>query len=35
MKGRPYTGKDELKRKKIVPASVYEKIKDRVIAHKR
>ena len=26
---------DELKRKKIVPASVYEKIKDRVIAHKR
>jgi len=35
VKGRPYTGKDELKRKKIVPASVYEKIKDRVIAHKR
>jgi competence protein ComEA len=32
VKGRPYKGKDELLRKKIVPSNVYEGIKDKVIA---
>lgn len=32
IKGRPYRGKDELVRKKILPESVYESIKDRIIA---
>lgn len=35
IKGRPYTGKDDLKRRKIVPAHVYEDIKARIIAHQR
>ena len=32
IKGRPYKGKDELVEKKILPQSVYDKIKDRIIA---
>ena len=32
IKGRPYKGKDDILRKKLVPANVYEGIKDRVIA---
>ncbi|MDQ5985782.1 MAG: hypothetical protein CSYNP_01499 [Syntrophus sp. SKADARSKE-3] len=30
--GRPYAKKDQLKSKNIIPASVYEKIKDKIIA---
>jgi competence protein ComEA len=32
IKGRPYKGKNELKDKKIIPASVYSQIKDQIIA---
>ena len=32
VKGRPYRGKDELHRKSIIPESVYESIKDKIIA---
>lgn len=32
IKGRPYRGKDELLRKKIIPENVYNTIKDRVVA---
>ena len=30
--GRPYAKKDQLKTKKIIPASVYDKIKDKIVA---
>ncbi len=30
--GRPYAKKDQLKSRNIVPAAVYEKIKDKIIA---
>ncbi len=32
VKGRPYKGKDDLVRKKIVPKNVYNDIKDQIIA---
>ncbi|MBA2690498.1 MAG: helix-hairpin-helix domain-containing protein [Burkholderiales bacterium] len=32
VKGRPYKGKDELVDKKILGKSVYDKIKDKIIA---
>jgi competence protein ComEA len=30
--GRPYTKKDQLKSKKIIPASLYDKIKGKIVA---
>jgi DNA uptake protein ComE-like DNA-binding protein len=35
VKGRPYKGKDDLVRRKIVPQSVYDKIGDRIIARQK
>ena len=32
LKGRPYRGKDELLQKKILTQSVYDGIKDKIIA---
>jgi len=32
MDGRPYVKKDQLKSKKIIPAAVYDKIRDMIIA---
>ena len=32
IKGRPYARKDELVQKKIIPRSVYDGIKDKIIA---
>ena len=32
VKGRPYKGKDDLVKKKIVPKKVYDEIKDEIIA---
>jgi len=30
--GRPYTKKDQLKSKNIIPSSLYDKIKDKIVA---
>ncbi len=35
IKGRPYKGKDELVQKGIIPQSVYDGIKDKIIARQR
>lgn len=35
VKGRPYKGKDDLVRKKIVPQSVYDEISDQIIARQK
>ena len=32
VKGRPYKGKDDLVKKKIIPQKVYDEIKDQIIA---
>jgi DNA uptake protein ComE-like DNA-binding protein len=33
--GRPYNGKDDLTNRKIIPASVYNGIKDKIIARQK
>jgi DNA uptake protein ComE-like DNA-binding protein len=35
VKGRPYSGKDDLVRRKIIPQSVYDEVKDQVIARQK
>jgi DNA uptake protein ComE-like DNA-binding protein len=34
IKGRPYTRKDDLVRKGVIPEGVYKSIQDKIIAHK-
>jgi DNA uptake protein ComE-like DNA-binding protein len=35
VKGRPYGGRDDLVKKKVIPEGVYEKIKDQIIARQK
>ncbi len=35
VKGRPYKGKDELLRKKVIPESVYNGIRDKIVARQK
>ena len=35
IKGRPYKGKDELVEKKILPQSVYDGLKDELVARQK
>ena len=34
IKGRPYTAKNQLTQKGIIPQGTYEKIKDQIVAHR-
>ena len=35
VKGRPYTGRDDLVKRKIIPQGVYDEIKDQIIARQK
>jgi DNA uptake protein ComE-like DNA-binding protein len=34
VRGRPYTAKNQLTQKGIIPQATYDKIKDQIIAHR-